>query len=396
MDTDRTSRFLLARLHLAALFNKDNRQAVLLALSNLPQTLFDSYDEAWERIETHPNSERAKQVLSWVSFASRPLTIRELQHALAVSPEDTNLEPSKLPAESSLTSACMGLVTVDQESQEVRLVHETTQAYLENRRQIYFPNAQQVIAVTCLTYLSFDIFEKGYCPSDELLEARQQQNALLDYAARNWGNHAYGDVEQAIQKSTLKFLKSDTKVSCSAQIMLLSKGRYPNYSQKIPKDVTGMHLTAYFGLGCSMANLLESGVQPDFKDSKGQTPLSWAAGRGHETVVKLLLAKDGVDPDSKDWLGRTPLSWAAEHEAVVQLLLAKDGVDPDSKDWMGRTPLSWAAGRGHEAVVKLLLAKDGVDPDSKGWLGQTPLSWAAEHGHEAVVKLLQSRDSLSP
>ena len=246
METDRPSRFLLARLHLAALFNKDNRQAVLLALSNLPQTLFDSYDEAWERIVKHPNSERAKQVLSWISFASRPLTIRELQHAVAVSPEDTNLEPNKLPAESSLTSACMGLVTVDQESQEVRLVHETTQAYLENRRQIYFPNAQQVIAVTCLTYLSFDIFEKGYCPSDELLEARLQQNALLDYAARNWGNHAYGDVEQAIQTPTLKFLKSDTKVSCSAQAMLLPEGRYSSHSQRIPKDVTGMHLTAYF------------------------------------------------------------------------------------------------------------------------------------------------------
>jgi ankyrin repeat protein len=36
----------------------------------------------------------------------------------------------------------------------------------------------------------------------------------------------------------------------------------------------------------------------------------------------LLLAKDGVDPDSKSKSGRTPLSWAAEkgHEAVVRLL----------------------------------------------------------------------------
>jgi ankyrin repeat protein len=78
------------------------------------------------------------------------------------------------------------------------------------------------------------------------------------------------------------------------------------------------------------------------------------------------------------------------HEAVVKLLLAKDDVDPDSKDRLfGQKPLSWAAGNGHEAVVKLLLEKDGVDPDSNGgWLDRTPLSWAAENGHEAVVKLL--------
>jgi ankyrin repeat protein len=51
-----------------------------------------------------------------------------------------------------------------------------------------------------------------------------------------------------------------------------------------------------------------------------------------------------------------PLSWAAQrgHEAVVKLLLATGEVDVESKDNDGRTPLSWAAQRGHEAVVKLL------------------------------------------
>jgi ankyrin repeat protein len=47
--------------------------------------------------------------------------------------------------------------------------------------------------------------------------------------------------------------------------------------------------------------------------------------------VKLLFERDGVDPDSKDSKGRTPLSWAAEkaHKAIVELLLAKDSVDPE-------------------------------------------------------------------
>ena len=60
--------------------------------------------------------------------------------------------------------------------------------------------------------------------------------------------------------------------------------------------------------------------------------------------------------DLKDSYGRTPLSWAAEkgHEAVVKLLVETGKVDVDSKDRHGQTPLSQAAGKGHEAVVKLL------------------------------------------
>jgi ankyrin repeat protein len=63
-----------------------------------------------------------------------------------------------------------------------------------------------------------------------------------------------------------------------------------------------------------------------------QTPLSWAAEKGHEAVVKLLLDKN-ADVESKDTNGRTPLSWAAEegHEAVVKLLLDKNA-DIESKD----------------------------------------------------------------
>lgn len=46
-------------------------------------------------------------------------------------------------------------------------------------------------------------------------------------------------------------------------------------------------------------------AEPDFKDSDGRTPLSWAAENGHETVAKLLIETDGVMVDSKDTLGRT-------------------------------------------------------------------------------------------
>lgn len=93
------------------------------------------------------------------------------------------------------------------------------------------------------------------------------------------------------------------------------------------------------------------------KDDMSRTPLSWAAARGHEEIVKLLLAKDTVDHNSQDMYGQIPLLLAAGngHEAVVELLLANSATLPDSKDKFGRTPLSWAARRGNINAVKLIL-----------------------------------------
>ena len=129
------------------------------------------------------------------------------------------------------------------------------------------------------------------------------------------------------------------------------------------------------------------------KSQYSQTQLWWAAGKGHEAVVKLLLKTGKIYIDSKDGIGRTPLSWAAEggHEAVVKLLLETSKVDADSRDqFWGRTPLSWAAGGGHKAVVKLLLETSKVNINSRdnSYSRRTPLLWAAEGGHEAVVELL--------
>src|SRR5205809_4719800 len=83
------SRFLLAQLHMDSLAKKKSRRDVRKALENLPKELDDTYMEAMQRIESQHEDDvkLAEGVLSWISFTFRPLTIRELQHALAVEPE---------------------------------------------------------------------------------------------------------------------------------------------------------------------------------------------------------------------------------------------------------------------------------------------------------------------
>src|SRR5438034_9255118 len=150
--------------------------------------------------------ELAKQVLSWITCAKRPLTTSELQHALAVEVGSSELDEENLPQIEDMISVCAGLVTIDQESNIIRLVHYTTQEYFERFREQIFPNGQKSIAMTCIIYISLNTFGKGYCTSDHSLEARLQRNALFDYAAQNWGIHAYAAADQAVQTLALKFL----------------------------------------------------------------------------------------------------------------------------------------------------------------------------------------------
>ena len=53
------------------------------------------------------------------------------------------------------------------------------------------------------------------------------------------------------------------------------------------------------------------------------TPLSWAAGNGHEEVVAELLRRDDIEPDKPGADGETPLLRAVRngHEGVVKMLL---------------------------------------------------------------------------
>ncbi|OBT56261.1 hypothetical protein VE04_05107, partial [Pseudogymnoascus sp. 24MN13] len=196
--------FLLARLHVDSLLGKGTKKEIRSTLKNLPKgstALSKSYDEAIKRIEGQlpDESARAKRVLSWITYAKRQLTTKELSHALAVEAGELELDEDNILDIEDIISVCAGLVAVDEESDVIRLVHYTTQEYFERVRDAWSPKAQEEIASTCLTYLSFQTFNTGHCHSDEDFERRIIQNPFLDYAARYWGNHAI-TVQQTIEK----------------------------------------------------------------------------------------------------------------------------------------------------------------------------------------------------
>ena len=298
------------------------------------------YGDAIERIrlQTAERQVLAQHVFAWIIYAQRQLTARELQHALAVEKGAIELDEENLTEINVIVEACSGLVTIDRESNIIRLVHETTRVYIESILADWFPDAPTYISSTCLTYLCFKKFETP-CESQKI-KSRVMENAFLSYAAKYWGYHTSG-VQQHVKDQALSFFKSSNLIS-ALQVIGFTR-----------KNISVCHLTAYFGLDDFLSNILEHNKDVDLRDDDGRTPLSWAAENGHSAAVKLLLKK-GAEMDSIDRRGLTPLLYAAKskHKVVVEELLKKV-TDVDSKNAAdGRAPLSSATADSREAVVK--------------------------------------------
>ena len=170
-------RFLLAQLYFDSIKTKKTLKKVKKALKSLPtssQAYSYAYKDAMERIEAQDadSQELAEHVLSWIIYAKRQLITAELQHALAVEVNKPELNKENLPQIEDMVSVCAGLVTVDVESNIIRLVHYTTQEYFKQTQGKWFPNAMTNITAICITYLSYPIFDSGFCQTDAEFEER--------------------------------------------------------------------------------------------------------------------------------------------------------------------------------------------------------------------------------
>ncbi|KAI0412872.1 ankyrin repeat-containing domain protein [Xylaria grammica] len=412
--------FLLAQLYVNSLEGKRSIKAVRGALKDLRTgcSAYDTvYSSALQRIEDQVKDARelAKQVISWITWSRRPISMTELQHALGIELGSSVLDEDNLPDVDYMVSVCAGLVTVDHESRVIRLVHYTAQEYLERSWKHQAARFEADMSATCITLLSFSYFESGICTTDRGFEERLQAYPFYDYSARNWGNHARAG--GVLDDVAFCFLRDKAKVEAAGQALAVS---CEVRSQDVRGTTTGIHLAAHFGLTEAVRVLLEDGWPPDATDGYSRTPLSWATREGHEDVAKLLLEsgrgesplacavsrrneglvrlllKGGANPNFRYGDGRTGLSHAAGegHNSIVGLLLGADKIDPNLKNLDGQGPLSCAAEAGHSSVVALLLDHPGVAPNAEDADGWTPLMAAADEGHEAAVAVLLARDGV--
>jgi len=179
----------------------------------------------------------------------------------------------------------------------------------------------------------------------------------------------------------------------------------------------------------AMENLLSSGLDPNWPDRWGETPLKFAMLVGRVPAVELplswhadpnaplnsgnpssgnaleyavrngnlrmasVLIAGGAHIDTSGQGGRTPLGTPL-HIAVVagglemiQLLIQK-GADPNARDAEGASPLDDAVWRGSLDIVALLPAHGARLNDFDTKTGATPINEAAYRGYTPIIRYL--------
>ncbi|KEF55675.1 uncharacterized protein A1O9_08425 [Exophiala aquamarina CBS 119918] len=128
-----------------------------------------------------------KDPFSWISHAQRPLLIDELRNALAVDFGETEgyervrqVDMDNLVRPQLLVDLCAGLITIEPESQVVRLVHFTTQEYFNKNSDLHFPDLPAIYAsenfFDGVTFLGHDPTDLVHCtlqhPKDWMYPSR--------------------------------------------------------------------------------------------------------------------------------------------------------------------------------------------------------------------------------
>ena len=171
-------------------------------LQTLSTTLGRKYDEAMERVHDQESDRKhvALKKLAWISDAFRSLSLRELQHAVAIQHQETDLDEELIMNRASITAMCAGLVVIDQRTNLMNLFHYTTKNYFE---QIHFGSSliiNATITLNCATFHTFEVFKDANIWKILLIFP------LTGYAVQHMADHARQNPEDNLEPFILEIL----------------------------------------------------------------------------------------------------------------------------------------------------------------------------------------------
>ena len=371
------------------LSNLHRPSLVMKALEGLPSRIDRTYDQAMQRIsDASQFKAEAMNFISWVVYAYRPLSVREIEHATATLAGQRDFEADDVINADVLCSWCAGLVVID--AGFVKLVHWTAQDYFEDSKRKWFPNAPTSLPRNCLTYLLFDAFLEGPCSGDDessAIERRGKEFPLLGYASVYWGRHLRDSPGSDLEEIAMEFLLSRPHRATAAQMLWYAAAR-DAATWEAKYSASSLHLASFFGLESIVSQLLELGHNPNIQDSVGVTPLMYASTQGYCNVVARLLQAD-AHINEKCHRGITSLHRAIlhNHARVVEVLLGYKELDVNAIETSlsNLTPFILAINNGLHGIVEQLLTRQDISLVSED---KVAFVWAAFLGQLEVVKVM--------
>ena len=341
-----------------------------------------------DRIQSQSKTVRdlAIGVLYWTLRAKRPLRISELRHALRLDPNISSMNDDKSPVnrfipgaiergdsifQARIVASCAGLISVDDQTGIVRLIHLSIAEHLEQTEYMQSSRIHTAISRVCMACLSNDKFTQPESGDEIHIKAWIDKYPLLSYSLEYWGHHA----GLAAKKESLENVKN--LLLCRNRVRFLFRGLYwVSWATLGPcaKQVPDLFLTAYFGLTAATRELLANGKEVDQIDSFGRTSLYMAAALGQTEIIKILL---NLKADISGTRFDIPKTESVSKNAWWLPPWARDSVDQ---------ALYVAAESGHLEVVRLLIEGGAKLPGEA-------LEGATFWGHTDIARLLLQHGS---
>ena len=161
----------------------------------------------------------------------------------------------------------------------------------------------------------------------------------------------------------------------------------PAGSKTATTNVTLLHLAAYHGW-LDIIKTKNGYFKRKCTNSKGSTPLHYAAAGGSLAVIDYLITRLGYDPTTPENDGALPLHIAClnGHLNATKYFITEQNCDPNCQGQHGWTLLHYASKGGHMNIIQYLITELGCDPTTPTNDGALPLHIACRNGHLNATK----------
>ena len=320
-------------LHLTLDVIEDTLESTIYDLEKLiirlPQRIEDAYEGILKRINASGHVEDARSLLHIVVAALRPLTLGEIQIALAVNKKLEHGEQCEsyndlvLQSEDAfrvkLRNLCgLFLSIVDS---KVYLIHQTAKEFLisknSNDRSASLPKSTLEVWRHSLAPVESNLILLKICLCYLLLCGTEGELIFLRYAAR-WTAHfqsARSKMDESILQSVLNICepRSASFSKWWPQRSSVHIGHHHPHLSNRTNSWTSLMVVSWLGLETVVKFSLEKkSAKLNIQSQDGQTALHLAWEQRHLDVVKTLIKENSVALNIPDNHGYTPLHLAAD------------------------------------------------------------------------------------